>query len=202
MIFACKIGNLFNIIGNQPIEGRIGSACLPKIQSSRLALGVTSGFFLKERRGEMRSHVSFISILALVVICVSCGGGGGGGGDDGGGGVSRYEPAPGDSPAATQPAVAGFVAGTALGGLTAGSLGTVVIASADSARQSNFEFNLLLLTQDTVDRVWTMHQKETLAAAASAPRRYRRASTAPAVERSLQFGTTRIPSVSCRRETV
>ena len=114
----------------------------------------------------MRSHVSFISILALVVICVSCGGGGGGGDDDGGGGggsVDTNQPLAITS--SNAPAVTGLVVDTVGGGITVGSLGTVVIASVDSAGGSGFEFNLLHVTQDAVDRVWAMHQQGTLAVA-------------------------------------
>jgi hypothetical protein len=112
----------------------------------------------------MRSHLSFISILALAVICASCGGGGGG--DDGGGAggvVDTNQPLALTS--SNAPAVSGRAIGAAGGGITVGSLGTAVIASADSARGSGFEFNLLHVTQDAVDRVWAMHHEGTLATA-------------------------------------
>ena len=109
----------------------------------------------------MRPHVSFISILAFVIICASCGGGGGGG--DGGGAVDTNQPLALTS--SNAPAVAGLVVDAVGGGITVGSLGNVVIASADSPQGSGFEFNLLHVTQDVVDRVWTMHQQGRLATA-------------------------------------
>lgn len=110
----------------------------------------------------MRSHVISISILALVCICASCGGGGGGGDESSGDMVDTSQALALTS--SNAPAVSGFAVAAAGAGITVGSFGTVGIASADSPPGSSFEFNLLHVTQDVVDRIWAMGQQETLAA--------------------------------------
>ncbi|MEE4265930.1 MAG: hypothetical protein V2I56_24790 [Desulfobacteraceae bacterium] len=110
----------------------------------------------------MRSHLSLFSILAVTAICVSCGGGGGG--SDGAGGVVNTNQAL-TLTSSNAAAVSGLTIDAVGGGVTAGSLGTVVIASADSPNGSGFEFNLLQVARNVVDRVWTMHEQGTLAVA-------------------------------------
>ena len=109
----------------------------------------------------MKSHL-FISILAFVFVCTSCGGGGGGGE---GSGVAVDTNQALTLTSNNAPAVSGLVVGATGGGITAGSLGSVVIASADIPQESGFEFNILHVTQDVVDRVWVMHHQGTLAVA-------------------------------------
>jgi len=110
----------------------------------------------------MRSHVISISILALVCICASCGGGGGGGDESSGDMVDTSQALALTS--SNAPAVSGLAVAAAGAGITVGSFGTVGIASADSPPGSSFEFNLLHVTQDAVDRIWAMGQQETLVA--------------------------------------
>ena len=112
----------------------------------------------------MRSHLSLFSILAVIVICVSCGGGGGGSDGGGAGGVVDTNQAL-TLTSSNAAAVSGLTIDAVGGGVTAGSLGTVVIASADSPNGSGFEFSLLHVARNVVDRVWTMHEQGTLAVA-------------------------------------
>ncbi|MHC4104749.1 MAG: hypothetical protein ACYSR9_07415 [Planctomycetota bacterium] len=114
----------------------------------------------------MKSHLSFVSILALVCICVSCGGGGGGGDENGGFVDTSQALALNDSNALP---VSGLVVDAAAGGITVGSLGTVVIASADSQSGSGFEFKLLRVTQDVLDLIWEMRLQGTLDTANFSP---------------------------------
>ncbi len=106
----------------------------------------------------MGLRFSFISILALVCICISCGGGGGSGGDENGVVDTNQALALDNSNALP---VSGLVLDAAAGGITAGSLGTVVVASADSPQGGGFEFNLLRITQDVMELVWEMRLQGT-----------------------------------------
>jgi hypothetical protein len=116
--------------------------------------------FLFRKEEKMKSHLSIISILSIICICVSCGGGGGGGDDEDSGFVDpTLALAINDSNAIP---VSGLVVDAAAGGITVGEMGSVVIASADTQNARGFEFNLLRITEDVLDFVWEIHLQGTL----------------------------------------
>jgi len=111
----------------------------------------------------MRTEKSCLLILALVFFCTSCGGGGGG--DEGGnaGAVNNNQALPLNGSNALP--VSGLVVDAVAGGFSAGSLGNVVITSADLPRGSGSEFNILRTAQDAWDRLWALNIQRLLATA-------------------------------------
>ena len=108
----------------------------------------------------MRSYATHCLILALACICAACGGGGGGGDNGGGAGVVDTNQALALTAGNAVP-VSGLVAGLAMGGITVGSLGFDVVASADSSGESDANFNILRVTQDAANRVLSMQMQQT-----------------------------------------
>lgn len=93
-------------------------------------------------------------VLGLLTLLVAACGGGGSGDEDGGGFVDTSQPAALNSGNAVP--ASGLVVNAAVGGLTAGSLGTVVVASAGASPADGLDLDLIRLTQDLLDRIWTM----------------------------------------------
>lgn len=106
----------------------------------------------------MKSHLSFGSVLVLVLICSACGGGGGGGEGGGAGAVDTNQALALTNNNAVP--VSGLAVAVAAGGITVGSLGNVVIASADTANESNLELNLLGITQNVLEIVQAIRSHE------------------------------------------
>ena len=102
----------------------------------------------------------------LVIVLGACGGGGSG--DDDGVVLDTSQPlALTDSNA---PAVTGLVVEAAMGGVTASSLGSIVIASvATPGPVGGVEFDVLRVTHEVLDRVWTMRLQGTFTIAAVRP---------------------------------
>ena len=108
-------------------------------------------------------HLFCLVILLLVSFSFSFFGcGGGGGGDDGGGFVDTSQPLALNSNNAV--AVSGLVVEAHGGGITAGSLGENVIASANSSIEGGLKFDLrTFVMRDVVYQILKMQQEGTLA---------------------------------------
>ena len=111
--------------------------------------------FLLEKEGDMGSYATHGLIITLVCICAACGGGGGG--DEGNGVVDTNQPLALTSGNAVP--VSGLVVNSAMGGITAGSLGTGVVASSDSPNEGGFDFNILPVVQTAADRIFSMQMQ-------------------------------------------
>jgi hypothetical protein len=103
-----------------------------------------------------RVHLLFIKktkvlVFGLMFLMIGACGGGGGDGDDNGSSADTSQPLSLNSSNAR--AVSGLVVDTSMGGLTAGSLGNVVVASANTSNSSNFGFDILKFTQSLLDQI-------------------------------------------------
>ncbi len=101
-------------------------------------------------------------LAALVTAC-----GGGGSGDDAVGFVDTSQPLTLASSNAVP--VTGLVLDAAAGGLSVGTLGTVVVASAEAPAPTGVDLSMLRLAQDVADRIFTLQLQGTLAIAAVTP---------------------------------
>jgi hypothetical protein len=106
-------------------------------------------------------------LLGLLTLLVAACGGGGSGDDEEVGFVDTSQPVALNSGNAVP--ASGLVVNAVVGGLTAGSLGTVVVASAEGSPADGVDLDLVRLTQGVLDRIWTLRLQGALTLADVSP---------------------------------
>jgi hypothetical protein len=116
---------------------------------------------------ESIGYVQGLLLCMAVLLVAACGGGSGDDAGDGGGIVDTSQPLSVASSNAVP--VSGLVVDAATGGITAGSVGTIFIAASDALPATRVSVDLSGLTQDVIDRLWSMRLQGTLGMASVGP---------------------------------
>ena len=110
---------------------------------------------MKKQRNKFIENLRYLGLVCVSVIGLMCIVATGGG-DDEEDGVPVDTSQPLGLSASNALGVSGLTVNTAEGGITAGSIPTVVFASADSPGESGLKFNVVRAARDALDRVLAM----------------------------------------------